>query len=76
MLTKYFNAFIIVFFFANILANQLSYSKNIDKVLCTILINMDNDGKITDEQYNKYFKSSNSIEGVKKIIKKNKFFIN
>ena len=76
MLKKYLNSFIKVFFIANILTKQLFYAKNIDKILCTILINMDNDGKITDEQYNKYFKSSNSIEGVKKIIKKNKFFIN
>jgi hypothetical protein len=76
MLSKYLNVFIKVFFIANILTNQLSYAKNIDKILCTILINMDSDGKVTDEQYNKYFKSNNSTEGVKEIIKKNKFFIN
>ena len=37
---------------------------------------MDNDGKVTDEQYNKYFKSNNSTEGVKEIIKNNNFYIN
>ena len=58
------------------MTDQLYYGKNRDKILCAILINMDKDGKITDEQYNKYFKSNNSIEGVKEIIKNNKFFIN
>ena len=58
------------------MTDQLYYGKNIDKILCTILINMDKDGKIIDEQYNKYFKSNNSVEGVKEIIKNNKFFIN
>ena len=55
------------------MTDQLYYGKNRDKILCAILINMDKDGKITDEQYNKYFKSNNSIEGVKEIIKNNKF---
>ena len=56
--------------------DQLYYVKNKEKILCTILINMDKDGKITDEQYNKFFKSNNSIEGIKEIIKNNDFFIN
>ena len=56
--------------------DPLFYVKNKEKILCTILINMDKDGKITDKQYNKFFKSNNSIEGVKEIIKNNKFFIN
>jgi hypothetical protein len=58
------------------MTDQLYYGKNKDKILCTVLINMDTDGKIIDEQYNKYFKSNNSVEGVKEIIKNNKFFIN
>jgi len=76
MISKYLNAFIKIFLIANILTSQLSYAKIIDKILCTILINMDNDGKVTDEQYNKYFKSNNSTEGVKEIIKNNNFYIN
>ena len=55
------------------MTDQLYYGKNKDKILCSILINMDKDGKITDEQYNKYFKSNNSFEGVKEIKKKINF---
>ena len=58
------------------MTDQFYYGKNTNKIICTVLINMDKDGKITDSQYNKYFKSNNSIEGVKEIIKNNKFFIN
>ena len=56
--------------------DPLYYVKNKDKLVCAMLINMDKDGKITDEQYNKYFKSNNSVEGVKQVIKNNQFFIN
>ena len=45
-------------------------------LLCSILINMGEDKKITDEKYSKYFKENNSILGVKQIIKNNKFIIN
>ena len=55
--------------------DPLYYVKNKDKLVCAMLINMDKDGKITDEQYNKYFKSNNSVEGVKQVIKNNQFFI-
>ena len=55
--------------------DQFYYEKNKDKILCAILINMDKNGKITDEQYNKYFNSNNSIEG-EEIIKIVNFFIN
>ena len=58
------------------MTDQLYYGKNKDKIKCVVLINMDKDGKITDEQYNKYFKQKNSTEGIKEIIKNNKFFIN
>ena len=54
--------------------DQFYYEKNKDKILCAILINMDKNGKITDEQYNKYFNSNNSIEG-EEIIKIINFFI-
>ena len=37
---------------------------------------MEEDGTITNEKYNKYFKTNNSIEGVKEIIKNNEFYIN
>ena len=47
-----------------------------EKILFSILINMGEDKKITDEKYSKYFKEKNSILGVKQIIKKNKFIIN
>ena len=58
------------------MTDQLYYGKNKDKIKCVVLINMDKDGKITDEQYNKYFKQKNSTEDIKEIIKNNKFFIN
>ena len=54
-----------------------SIEKNSNKVLLrSILINMDNDENITSEQYNKYYKSNNAIEGIKNIIKNNQFYIN
>ncbi len=45
-------------------------------LLCSILINMGEDKKITDEKYSKYFKEKDSIIGVKQIIKNNNFIIN
>lgn len=46
------------------------------KLLVSILINMDNDGPITSDQYNKYYENNNTIEGIKEIIKNNQFYIN
>ena len=45
-------------------------------LLCSILINMDNDENITSEQYNKSYRNNNTIEGIKDIIKNNQFYIN
>ena len=45
-------------------------------LLCSILINMDNDEIISSEKYNKYYSSNNAIEGIKEIIKRNNFYIN
>ena len=45
-------------------------------LLCSFLINMGEDKKITDEKYSKYFKEKDSTIGLKQIIKNNKFIIN
>ncbi len=56
----------------------INYHKNnkTEKLIYSILINMGEDRKITDEKYSKYFKENDSILGVKQIIKNNNFIIN
>ena len=73
---KLLNAIIVSHLFIIFCLNS-SIEKNSNKVLLrSILINMDNDENITSEQYNKYYKSNNAIEGIKNIIKNNQFYIN
>lgn len=55
--------------------NYCSKDKKIN-LLCSFLINMGEDKKITDEKYSKYFKEKDSTIGLKQIIKNNKFIIN
>ena len=58
------------------MGNKFCCGGNLKRLQYTILINMEDDGTITNEKYNKYFKTNNSIEGVKEIIKNNEFYIN
>ena len=58
------------------MGNEFCCGGNLRRLQYAILINMDDDKTITNEKYNKYFKTNNSIEGVKEIIKNNEFYIN
>ena len=58
------------------MGNKFCCGGNLKRLQYAILINMEDDGTITNEKYNKYFKTNNSIEGVKEIIKNNEFYIN
>lgn len=72
------NIAIFQIFFLSITANiKPTYEKSRNKtLLCAIIINMDKDENITSEQYNKYYRGNNAIEGIKEIIKNNQFYIN
>ena len=58
------------------MGNEFCYGRNLSKLLCAVLINMDKDETIISEKYYKYFKCKNSKEGVKQIIKNSEFYIN
>ena len=57
-----------------IISLKSTYEKSSNKVLLTsILINMDTDENIVADQYKKYYKTNNPMEGIKEIIKNNQF---